>query len=266
MSKVIVGIKRLLSVDEVTTASYEVTILDFSFYCCSGGINQAHGSNFANIDSLSDAVIYSFFANQSNIPQLDNGDLQQIDADDLEEMDLKGHFAKECKALRENRNKETVRRNVIVETTDANALVAQDGFGDNALTELRRKFEKAKKERDDLKLTLEKLENSSKNLSNLLDSQVNDKYKTGEGYHAVPPPYTRNFMPPKPDLILADVDDYVVSKSVTSMLAVATNKAKISESEPKSVSEPLIEDWVSDSEDENDTKTMSKQRKLVLLR
>nr|GEY61953.1 ribonuclease H-like domain-containing protein [Tanacetum cinerariifolium] len=41
----------------------------------------------------------------------------------------RGHFARECRALRENKNIEHVRRNVIVETTDANALVAQDGFG-----------------------------------------------------------------------------------------------------------------------------------------
>ncbi|GJR65565.1 retrovirus-related pol polyprotein from transposon TNT 1-94 [Tanacetum coccineum] len=103
---------------------------------------------------------------------------------------------------------------------------------DNALTELRKKFEKAKKERDDLKLTLEKFKKSSKNLSKLLDSQVSDKfkigvrydsqvydsqvfdsqennkYKTCEGYHAAPPPYTKNFMPPKPDLVLADEYDF----------------------------------------------------------
>nr|GFA44436.1 hypothetical protein [Tanacetum cinerariifolium] len=42
-----------------------------------------------NVDNSSDAVIYSFFASQSNGPQLDNDDLKQIDADDLEEMDLK---------------------------------------------------------------------------------------------------------------------------------------------------------------------------------
>nr|GFC50572.1 hypothetical protein [Tanacetum cinerariifolium] len=43
-----------------------------------------------NVDTLSDAVIYSFFASQSNSPQLDNNDLKQIDDDDdLEEMDLK---------------------------------------------------------------------------------------------------------------------------------------------------------------------------------
>nr|GEU92574.1 ribonuclease H-like domain-containing protein [Tanacetum cinerariifolium] len=264
----------------------------------SGSTNQAHGSNSASTDSLCDAVIYSFFANQSNSPQLDNEDLQQVNVDDLEEIDLK--------------------RNVTVETTDANDLVAQDGFGydwsdqaedgptnfalmtytslgsssssnsdteikksqfnvgayriclnsvearlvvykeifednfkilklnihlrDNALTELRKKLEKAEKERDKIKITLEKFENSSKTLNKMLDSQVNDKNKTGVGYHAVLSPYTGKFMPPKPDLILADVDEYVVSESVTSMPVVATNEAKTSKSEPKYVSEPLIED------------------------
>nr|GEX48778.1 ribonuclease H-like domain-containing protein [Tanacetum cinerariifolium] len=100
---------------------------------------------------------------------------------------------------------------------------------DNALTEFRNKLEKAKKERDEIKITLEKFENSSKTLNKMLDSQVNDKYKTSVGYHVVPLPYTRNFMPPKPDLILADVDEYVVTESITYVHAVATNKAKTSE-------------------------------------
>nr|GFB74539.1 hypothetical protein [Tanacetum cinerariifolium] len=68
-------------------------------------------------------------------------------------------------------------------------------------------------------------------------------------------------MPPKPNLILAIMDEYVVSESVTSVPAVATNEAKTSESKSKYVSEPLIKDWVSDSEDENETETKSKQRK-----
>nr|GEV07651.1 putative ribonuclease H-like domain-containing protein [Tanacetum cinerariifolium] len=46
-------------------------------------------SALPNVDTLSNAVIYSFFASQSNSPQLDNDDLKQIDADDLEEMYLK---------------------------------------------------------------------------------------------------------------------------------------------------------------------------------
>ncbi|GKC70030.1 putative ribonuclease H-like domain-containing protein [Tanacetum coccineum] len=66
--------------------------------------------------------------------------------------------------------------------------------------------------------------------SQVFDSQENDKYKTSEGYHAAPPPYTGNFMPPKLDLVLADEDEYVFN-------------------------------WISDSEDENETEPKSKQRK-----
>nr|GEX18479.1 hypothetical protein [Tanacetum cinerariifolium] len=50
-------------------------------------------SSYPNIDSLSNAIIYSFFASQSTSPQLDNEDLKQIDVDDLEEMDLRWQMA-----------------------------------------------------------------------------------------------------------------------------------------------------------------------------
>nr|GEW99990.1 reverse transcriptase domain-containing protein [Tanacetum cinerariifolium] len=50
---------------------------------------------------------------------------------------------------------------------------------DNALVDLRKKFEKAKKDRDELKLTLEKFQNSSKNISKLLTSQITDKTSLG---------------------------------------------------------------------------------------
>nr|GEU93526.1 putative ribonuclease H-like domain-containing protein [Tanacetum cinerariifolium] len=110
-------------------------------------------SALPNVDTLSDAVIYSFFASQSNSLQLDNHDLKQIDADDLEEMDLKWqiamltvrarwstttatgkrHFARECRSpkdTRRNVSAEPQRRNVPVETSTSNALVSQcDGVG-----------------------------------------------------------------------------------------------------------------------------------------
>nr|GEW89671.1 ribonuclease H-like domain-containing protein [Tanacetum cinerariifolium] len=50
-------------------------------------------SSLLNVDSLSNAVIYSFFASQSSSPQLDNDDLKQIDANDLKEIDLKWQMA-----------------------------------------------------------------------------------------------------------------------------------------------------------------------------
>nr|GEV49427.1 hypothetical protein [Tanacetum cinerariifolium] len=54
---------------------------------------KMHLSFLPNVDSLSNAVIYSFFASQSSSPQLDNEDLKQINADDLKERDLKWKMA-----------------------------------------------------------------------------------------------------------------------------------------------------------------------------
>ncbi|GKD03296.1 hypothetical protein Tco_1178270, partial [Tanacetum coccineum] len=61
--------------------------------------------------------------------------------------------------------------------------------------------------------------------------------------------------------VLADKDEYVFNESVTSVPAAATSKVKTSKSIPKSVSEPLIEDSVFDSENENETESKSTQRK-----
>nr|GEW37451.1 putative ribonuclease H-like domain-containing protein [Tanacetum cinerariifolium] len=54
---------------------------------------KMHVSSLPNVDSLSNAVIYSFFSSQSTSPQLNNEDLKQIDVDDLKEMDLRWQMA-----------------------------------------------------------------------------------------------------------------------------------------------------------------------------
>nr|GFD20911.1 hypothetical protein [Tanacetum cinerariifolium] len=50
---------------------------------------------------------------------------------------------------------------------------------DNDLVELRKKFKKDEKERDELKLKLENFPTSLKNLSKLLASQITDKTRLG---------------------------------------------------------------------------------------
>nr|GEY96372.1 E3 ubiquitin ligase BIG BROTHER-related [Tanacetum cinerariifolium] len=265
----------------------------------SAASSKAKVSTLPNVDSLSDAVIYSFFESQSNSPQLDNKDLKQIDPDDLKEMDLKW----ECRSPRDNRNKETTRRTVLVDVSTSNALVSQclesvkarlvvyqkneTAFEedikllkldvmlrDNALAELRKKLEKAEKERNDLKLTLDKFQNSSKNLklhSQESDNRVtenleNDRYKIGEGYHVVFPPYTGNFLPPKLDLVFND--DTNASESGTNVINVESSEHKTSKDKSKThrPDAPIIEDWLSDSEDETEIESMPQQREPIFVK
>ncbi|GKF71429.1 hypothetical protein Tco_0207543, partial [Tanacetum coccineum] len=122
---------------------------------------------------------------------------------------------------------------------------------DISIKMLENQLEEVLKEKDGLKLKLENFEESSKNLTKLINSQistkdktglgydaqmneseivhsvfnnresdeddnpVNDRFKTGEGFHTVPPPFTGNYMPPIPDLSFAGLDDSVYKTKVS---------------------------------------------------
>nr|GEU70710.1 putative ribonuclease H-like domain-containing protein [Tanacetum cinerariifolium] len=75
------------AIEKSTTKSVSVTTSVSVVYA------QMPVSSLPNMYSLSNAVIYSFFASQSSSPQLDHEDLKQIDSDDLEEIDLKWQMA-----------------------------------------------------------------------------------------------------------------------------------------------------------------------------
>ncbi|GJS71670.1 putative ribonuclease H-like domain-containing protein [Tanacetum coccineum] len=113
---------------------------------------------------------------------------------------------------------------------------------------------------EDIKLTIENFEDSSKSLSKLLDCQIVDKCKTGLEYNDVPPPYTGNFMPPKPDLLFSGLEEFmnepIVSELTVKKPEVETSEAKASAHKPKVVRKNNgalnIEEWVSNSEDEDE--------------
>nr|GEV16413.1 hypothetical protein [Tanacetum cinerariifolium] len=73
---------------------------------------------------------------------------------------------------------------------------------------------------------------SSVNESEEENNQANDRYKADEGYHAVPLPYTGSFMPLRPDLSFAGLDDFVfqsaISETVTSVNKTKTSSSKTS--------------------------------------
>nr|GEV73546.1 hypothetical protein [Tanacetum cinerariifolium] len=265
-----------VSSNNTNNINESVNAASISVLSISTASSKAKVSTLLNFDSLSDVVIYSFYASQSTSPQLDNGDLKQIDHDDLEEIDLKWQMA--MLTIRARRFLKRTGRNLVggydwsfqaddeptnyavlayassgsssssrsdievapcskacskayatlqayydnlivdfrksqldvlsykigLESVEARLVVYQKNetvfeedikllkldvmLRDNALAEHRKKFKKAKKERNDLELTLDKFQTSSKNLKN-------DRYKTGEGYHVVPPSYTGTFLP-----------------------------------------------------------------------
>nr|GFA04185.1 hypothetical protein [Tanacetum cinerariifolium] len=215
----------------------------------------------ARRNELKAHVIFSFFASQSTSPQLDNKDLKQIDIDDLEEMDLrwhmamltmrarrflqktgknlgddrvttmgfdmskvecynchkKGHFARECRSPKDSRRSgatEPQRRTALVENSTSNAL---------------------------------------SDCESLSPSSLSNKSQPSGGYHAVPPPITETFMPPKPDLVFHTAPIAVETDHSTFTVQLSPSKPAQDLSHTNRPSAPIIEDWVSDSEDESKT-------------
>ncbi|GJV85883.1 putative ribonuclease H-like domain-containing protein [Tanacetum coccineum] len=175
-------------------------------------------------------------------------------------------------------------------------------------------LEKAVKERDELKDKIAKWEESTKNLEEILKSQMSARDKTGlgystqlnelssnhetdsenslsifdgrssddehipendrfskNGYKAVPPPITGNFLTPRADISFAGLDEYAIRNKIIESQTTELNN-KIGETagktndantkKPKSVSESVmsnpkinrdsvsIEDWTSNDEEE----------------
>ncbi|GJZ16572.1 ribonuclease H-like domain-containing protein [Tanacetum coccineum] len=375
-----------------------VTRMDYAYYSLTvqlerlillRGVNTASTQGDTNssttIENLSDAVIYSFFASQPSIPQLDNEDLQQINPEGLEEMDLRwniamltirerrflknngrkldmankerirfdkskvecfnchkrGHFAKECRAPmnQDSRNMKPTRRTVPVEETTSNVLVSQcDGFGydwsDQAkegptnfalmayssissssssstnseisndsnccssclecVKDLKEQNEQLVKDlrtarisvvsyktclesiearlldfkknesayEEDIKLLKREIYLRDLDITDLKrklelatkeKDEIMDKCKTRLEYNVVPPLYTGNFMPPKPDLVYPSLDNFVevnesISESIVEKPTVETNEPEPAKKENGA---PIIDDWVSDSDEEN---------------
>nr|GFC29448.1 ribonuclease H-like domain-containing protein [Tanacetum cinerariifolium] len=96
---------------------------------------------------------------------------------------------------------------------------------------------------------------SSGSDENLPPSLIYDRYQSGNGYHVVPPPYTRTFMPPKPDLVFNHAPNDVETSHPAFNVNLSPTKPDNHLSHTHRPSAPIIEDWVSNSEDESETET-----------
>ncbi|GJT31673.1 hypothetical protein Tco_0922092 [Tanacetum coccineum] len=200
-------------------------------------------------------------------------DLQQIHPDDIEEMDLRWKMAMltmRAKRFLKNtgrkltvngnetidyKNKESTRRNVLVEITTFTALVSCDGLGGYDWSD---QAEEGPNYELMAYSSSNKFENASKNLNKLIECQIINNCKKGLGYNVVPPPYTGTSMPLTPDLSFTGLDEFV-NKHV-----VENCKAMSSEKEHKVVRKndgaPIIEEWVSDDEKEDVSQHKTKKK------
>nr|GEY99685.1 hypothetical protein [Tanacetum cinerariifolium] len=172
--------------------------------------------------SVSASIFYS--------PKLDNDDLKKIDADDLEEMDLKWQMTML-----------TLRDNALVVLRQNLKKAEQEWDGYNTQVFTRSMFDC-----DDY-LTSESDES-------LPPSPIYDRYQSGNGYHVAPPPYTGTLMQPKPDLVFHNVPNDVETLHTAFDVELSPTKPDNDMSHTHRPSAPIIEDWVSDSEDESETK------------
>ncbi|GJV21045.1 putative ribonuclease H-like domain-containing protein [Tanacetum coccineum] len=158
-----------------------------------------------------------------------------------------GHFSRECRAPRSKegqfRNQDNTRKQGNNEDT-SKAMLAIDGVGfdwsdmaeekvqtnmalmafsdseyDDLLAKLhetefkaatyKREFEKVKQEKDGIDFKIENFDKASKELDQLLGSQINDKSKKGLGYSVVPPPHPLIYKRPnKLDLSYSGLDEF----------------------------------------------------------
>ncbi|GJV79381.1 ribonuclease H-like domain-containing protein [Tanacetum coccineum] len=80
--------------------------------------------------------------------------------------------------------------------------------------------------------------------SDVDNSPVNDRFKTSKGFYVVPPPYTGNYMPSRPNLSFAGLDDFVYKTKVSEIETSISKTSKDIIEKPKIVrpSAPIIED------------------------
>nr|GEV56568.1 putative ribonuclease H-like domain-containing protein [Tanacetum cinerariifolium] len=184
------------STNEINTA-YGVSIANSQANPASTQVNTA--STQVSTTNLSDATVYAFLASQPNGSQLLHEDLVQIHEDDLEKMDLKCQLA--FLSMRQprnqesrNKNQDNSRRTINVEEAASNAMVATDGAG----------FDWSCMADDEVPTNMAFMAFlDSQSLDKLIWSQIVDNNKKGLGYksyHAIPPPPTGLFLPPKLDL------------------------------------------------------------------
>nr|GEX42289.1 hypothetical protein [Tanacetum cinerariifolium] len=220
--------------------------------------------------------------------------LPNIDAGDLEKMDLKwqmamltvrarkGHFARECRSPKDTRRNgaaEPQRRNVLIETSTSNVLVSQcNGVGSYDWSFQAKEeptnyaliaFTSSSSSSDNKPVFTRSMFDcddycTSESDDSLPSSPIYDRYQSKDGYHVVPPPYTGTFMPPKSDLVFHNAPNAVDTVHTAFNVELSPTKPDTDLSLTHRPLAPIIEDWVSDSKDDSEAKILQNTPSIIL--
>ncbi|GKB15599.1 hypothetical protein Tco_0849522 [Tanacetum coccineum] len=103
----------------------------------------------------------------------------------------------------------TYRKNEVLFSEEVVVLKREVGIKQYEINMLKTEFEKVKQEKDGIEFKIEKFDKASKDLDQLLESQITDKSKKGLGYSAVPPPHPLIYnRPNKLDLSYSGLDEF----------------------------------------------------------
>ncbi|GKD82475.1 hypothetical protein Tco_1349314, partial [Tanacetum coccineum] len=256
--------------------------------------------------SFSDATVYAFLSTQPQGSQLVHEDLEQLHYDDLlvklDDTGFKASTYKRGLSILEGQ---------IIKYKESEVLFSEEiallkrsvGHKEYLMGLLRTELEKVKEEKEGFEFKIAKFEKSSKDLDQLLESQITDKSKKGVGYNVVPSPHHLILNRPTPlDLSYSGLEEFkqpevneygprdnskentddslkqqqkTDSSSVKSPLKVDKDwKEKffcpanqVREEEPKKAKEnndaPFIEDWVSDDEDDVEPIPMVEKKTVI---
>ncbi|GJS47963.1 hypothetical protein Tco_0598084 [Tanacetum coccineum] len=136
--------------------------------------------------------------------------------------------------------------------TDQIAISKKDAsYKDSDIIALKSQIEKLKEEKESNQIKINKFKNASKCLDKLIGSQISDNNRKGVGYNVVPPPPTGLFAPPTIDLSNSGIEEFKQTEFESYGVKVDKSVCENSSNKVKKTPDaPIIEEWVSDSDED----------------